>query len=932
MPTPISEQLPRLPGRDAAVSAIRDVLATARTAARGALITGAPGLGKSTLLHTAQTMAGDARVLQATGFPLEADVPFAGLHQLIGPLLPLDRSVPARQREVLESALFMGHSTAHGDLGVAAALLAVLGAAAEHDPVLILVDDAQWVDQPSLQALLFAFRRLADEAVALIAGARPLEADHPVRLAGLRPIELAPLDVAAAVEVAQAHAASRMTPSQLARVTQLAAGVPLALVQLAEMDYDLVALPGGTGPVTGLVERLFGRRVQQLSAPAAMVSLIVALDEPAELDAFVRAADALNAGAAAWEETERRGVLRLSEGHADFTHPLLREAVLQLAGAARRRRAHTALARAMSERGDSFRGAWHRAAGIVGADESAAAELERAAAGFRDRSGHRTAARALARAAQLSESVGERARRLLLAGDSACHAGDADWAAELAAEARADAPARAQRARAELLLGHADAWRGSMEMARRRYERVADEIDDVDPELAALALVDAAGVGIVAGDLAAADAHAFRAAEIDPQALTPAGRVKVVETLGFLHAVLGRTDAARPLLEEAAAWYERMPERFGAEYGAEALVWLGNYSRARSLLDDLAADARRMGAGLLLTQTLVLRAELGYRTGAWPAALADVHEAVELATDAGQSVHLAYALAGRAILHVVAGAEDAARRDAARAAEGARRHALRVVEESAAFALGALELAAGHPDQALVHLLPLDVAVASTGRGEPAVSLWPAELVEALIGADRHREAAQVLERLDGQAHQTGGDWARGIVDRYRGVLAADDRFDDHFARASAAHAASGMPFELARTRFLYGRRLRRAGRRVEARAQLRSASASFETLGAATWAQLAARELAGSGERLRRGPTADRDELTPQERQIASVIAGGASNRDAAARLFLSPKTIETHLTRIYRKLGVSSRSQLAVLVGTGELVVSAPSANDSD
>ena len=194
------------------------------------------------------------------------------------------------------------------------------------------------------------------------------------------------------------------------------------------------------------------------------------------------------------------------------------------------------------------------------------------------------------------------------------------------------------------------------------------------------------------------------------------------------------------------------------------------------------------------------------------------------------------------------------------------------------------------------------------------MSLWTPELIEALIAADRRADAESVLDGLDAQAERTNGSWARGVVARYRGLLSEVDDFDETFAQAVSAHEASQMPFELARTRLWYGQRLRRAGRRVDARAQIRGSLTTFETLRAIDWVARAERELAGTGAQRRRAPDADRDELTPQELQIARLIAGGATNREIAADLFLSPKTIETHLTRIYRKLGLRSRSQLAL------------------
>jgi DNA-binding CsgD family transcriptional regulator len=265
------------------------------------------------------------------------------------------------------------------------------------------------------------------------------------------------------------------------------------------------------------------------------------------------------------------------------------------------------------------------------------------------------------------------------------------------------------------------------------------------------------------------------------------------------------------------------------------------------------------------------------------------------------------------VLCAARGAAVEAREAALKARDGAHRHGLLVVAESASFALGAVELAAGNPEEALVELESAAEIAESSGRVQPAMCLWPADRIESLVAVGRRDDALAELNLLDNQAEQTKGRWARGVVARCRGLLADDDAFDPPFETAVAFHRESAMPFDLARSRLSYGQRLRRAGRRVDARQQIRRALRGFEELQSEVWRARAERELAGTGERLRRGDFHDRDALTPQELQVARLVAAGATNQEAAADLFLSAKTIETHLTRIYRKLGVRSRSQLA-------------------
>ena len=856
---------------------------------RGAtlLVTGPPGLGKSALLEAAIEGAADFDVLRTTGIEAESELPFASLHALLTPLLGRVRELPEHQRAAL--AL-----DAHG-FATFAAVVSLLGICSERRPLLLVIDDAQWVDTASMDALVFATRRLVDDRVSFVFAAREV----PTALRAARPPELRleVLDAAAARALAGRRA---LGEAALRRVVELAEGVPLALVELAALGDEVehrLALPGG------VVERLFGERVERLPDAAATAALVAALEETGEADAMVRAAAALGATDAAWEQAERASVVRLQPGRIEFEHPLLRAAVTSRASPSASRAAHAALADAL--RSAPHRAAWHRAAAAIGPDETIAAALERAA----DQAGHAAAARALERAARLSPDASERARRLIDAGECARRAGRIEWADTLASEALAHP---AFRTRAELLRAHVEAWHGSTLAAQRSYVRVAEHAGET--ELGAVALGYAAAMAVVAGDTHAALEAALKARRVPATQLSEATLVAVRESLGSVLALRGDSVRARPLLDGAVRWYEHQPRRSGAEFAAEALMWLGEQTRVRTLFDDVITEARRSGDLSVLNQALVLRADLGYRTGDWQRALADAAESVALARDVGQSVHLAYARAMLAILEAARGDEREARDDAGEARELGRRHGLRVVDEYASFALGALELARGRPEGSLEYLEPLAADVARTGRGEPAVVLWPADLIEALIATDRRDDAAEALAALDGQARRTGGAWAQGVVARYRGVLAGEADIDAAFEPAIACHERSQMPFELARTRLCYGERLRRAGRRIDARAQLRQALVCFDALGARGWAERARRELAGSGQRVPRGPQRDRERLTPQELQIARCVARGATNKEAAADLFLSPKTIETHLTRVYRKLGVRSRSELAV------------------
>src|SRR4051812_15223616 len=786
-----------LVGRTAELARLRALAEGAAAGRSGVLVvTGEPGIGKTALLRAAAEEAG-VRVLRAAGVESESELPFAGLHELLRPVLELTGRLAERQARALRAALAEG-----GEADRFAVSAAVLSLLAEAAPVLAVVDDAQWLDGASADALAFAARRLEAEGVALLVGLRAGAASPLARFDELR---LGPLPVADARALA-----TRSGAGDVERAVQAAAGNPLAVVEL---------MAGGEPG-----ERLFGPRLARLESGAATAVLVAALSDDASAEPVLAAAAALGVTLDDWEAAEEAGVVELEPGRVRFRHPLLRAAV-QAAPRARRA-AHRALAEALEARGEPDRAAWHRAAAAVAPDETVAAALEAAAGDYARRSGHLAAARALEAAARQSPDGEQRARRLVLAAETAQRAARGDWAGELAQEALGLARDGGLRARAELVEAHLETWRGSTSAAFHRYLGVA-ATDDA--ELAALALGCAAGVAVVAGDTAGALAAVERAAE-DLERLPEPTAIAVRESLGTVLALRGETAAARVELEAVAAWHEAHPEQPGAEYVAQALLWLGEHARARGLLERVIAQARRRGGVAVLSEALTIRAALGYRTGEGAAAAADADEAVRLAEDTGQPVQLAYSLALLAVLLAPRG-DEAARAHAARGSGLAQRHGLRVIGEYTAFALGALELAGGRPEGALAHLEPL---VAAVTTAEPAVLFWQPDLIEAAVEAGRPELAAAALGTLAAQAEHTGGAWARGAAARGRGLTGEEAAF----AAAVALH--EGLPFELARTRLCFGERLRRAGRRVDARAQLRAALDAFERLGAEPWAERA--------------------------------------------------------------------------------------------
>ena len=387
----------------------------------------------------------------------------------------------------------------------------------------------------------------------------------------------------------------------------------------------------------------------------------------------------------------------------------------------------------------------------------------------------------------------------------------------------------------------------------------------------------------------------------------------------------GRAPEAVPLLEEAR-WLVEAPSA-GAQPQQEAvrqLIWhfyvfLERYTEAGRLFDSSIDGARAAGAPSLLPVPLAFRAELRFRTGRWHDAYADAAESMRLAEETGPATQLSHSLATLARIEAGQGREEDCRAHCGRALELARRHGSDVILLYTGSALGLLELGLGEPARAIVELEPLARACAERGTKEPGGVPWGADLVEAYIRASRFDDAQEALASLEEAAHRTERVWALAASARCRGLLATEEAFDEWFTRALSWHDRTTTPFERARTELCYGERLRRARRLVEARRPLRDALRVFEELGARPWLERARVELRASGDAPRPSSGPDVEQLTAQELRVARIVAGGARNREAAAALFLSPKTIDFHLRNIYRKLDIRSRSELANVVAQG-------------
>jgi DNA-binding CsgD family transcriptional regulator len=909
-------------GREMEIARLDGLLETARAGRSGTLVvTAEPGIGKTALLDHIAGRADGFTVLRSHGLESEAELPFVALADLTRPLLPFLDELLDAQAAALRGALGLGPPAPGDRFTVCAGFLALLGAAADGQPLLALVDDVQSIDRSSLQALLFAARRLDAEGVVLVLARRP---PPPVLdLSGLDELVLGGLPDEAALDLLE-QSGETIANAVAANLIAATGGNPLAL-----LEAPALLTPGqlaGDEPVetplrtSESLERAFLHQVEQLPPETQRALVIAAASASANLEGIVAAVARAGLEPAALDEAERAGLTRVEGTRFAFVHPLIRSAVYHGAPAVSRRSAHEALAGGGGEGRP-----WHLAAASERPDAGLAAELEETAASASTRGGHAEAAAALETAARLAESPDERAKLLRDAADEARRAGETTRAVELLESALASTTSPELVARIQHLYGVIEMWSVSSLAAYERLSAQAAQIEASDPERAAWLLTDAGWACFMGGEVVAGRKAAERAVEL---AGGSGGIVEILSSalLGIALLLSGERAKAEPLLRQHEALAE------GADFlergyavawpAAQAFIWLEDHERARDVFDRAIEGARSRSAPSALPYMLTGLAELDFRMGRWARAYASASEAVELGRETEQPAALSFALAGLARIEAAQGREDDCRlhaREALDLGEGGIGAGSVVVY--AAAALGLLELGLGRVEEAIAHLERVRREVTAHGLLLPTVLQWAPDLIEALVRAGRRDDARALVAEFELAAESSRSTWALGAAARCRGLL-LDERFEAELARAGELAEELGAPFELARTELCLGERLRRGRQRKEARAALRTAIERFERLGATPWAERAKAELLASGETVQPGAVITTNELTPQELQVALAVAKGATNREAGAALFLSPKTIEAHLGRVYRKLDVHSRTQLAALLAREDVL----------
>jgi DNA-binding CsgD family transcriptional regulator len=901
-------------GRESEQRAVGSLLVAARVGRSGALVlTGEAGMGKSALLvHAAAAAEADGmRVLRTTGTESESAVPFGGLLQLLRPALEHLDVLPPPQAEALAAAFALGPASGGSRFAVGAATLTLLSRCAEDRPLALCVDDAHLLDLPSAQALVFATRRLTADPVVVLAAVRDghasplLDADLPVlRLDGLS---------RGATRELLATTGRHSGDDEVARLHELTGGNPLAVLELAGDVGALEPPPSGAPvPVPASVARAFARRADRL-APPVRTAVLVAAAGGGELDVVALACSLLDVDVVVLAEAEDAGLLSVTADRVAFRHPLVRSAVYAQAAPSERRAAHRALARALPESEDDRR-VWHLGEAALGPDEEVAAALAAVGAAAHRRGAHAVAAGAYARAADLSPEPGDRLARLVDAGGAAWRAGTLSRADDLLARAFALDPPPAVRARIAGLQGSIAARAGSVERARDLLMVAGTEVADTDPDTGVLLLADA----VLACFLLADTTTACRAAALIDLLLDGvaterarlagavargvAGVVAGSGRTGGIRRALLSVDVAGPLVQDVrlAPWLVLGP------------LFLRESGSGRGLIDAVVDGLRRRAAVAALPYLLFHVARDQATTDRWDAAESTYVEGVHLSREAGQIADLAACLAGLAWLEARQGREERCREHAGEAGElSAPRH-IALFSCWSLSALGELELGLGRPLAALQHFHRLQSLLDRLEVADVDLSPVP-EVVDALTRLGREDEARALAADYGARAAAKGQPWALARAARVHALTCPGAEVDALVARALEHHARTLDSFELARTQLAHGMRLRRMRRRVDARAPLRESLATFDRLGAVPWAEQAVREIQATGVTAHRRGAVPVEALTPQELQVARMLAQGRTTKEAAAALFLSPKTVEYHLRHVYLKLGIGSRDELA-------------------
>ena len=881
----------------------------------GALVLfGEPGMGKTTLLDYASDCASDLPISRVVGVEAEQDFSFAALHRLLLPFLDRRETLPQPQRDALASVLGLASPSPVNPFLIGLATLTLLADAASERGLLCVVDDSQWIDSESLQAVAFAARRLRADGIALLFGLRTSGEAHPA-LAGIPSLEIAGLPDGASLDLLSTVVPGPLDSRIAADVVRETGGCPLALVELAhELTADQwvgVNRVSEPIPISGRLEAHFRRRVETLT-PDSQLFLLVAAAESSGDPSVVRRA-ALQVGCDRNSELDAVAEhLLATEPRVQFRHPLIRSAVYTGASPRDRQRVHQALADSLDRNRDPDRWAQHLAAITTGYDDQLAAHLEAGAKRARDRGGFVAEASLMAQAAALTENTALRSQRLLVASGAALTAGAPARAATLLDQARQGSTDPYLLARAQQLDGHLHVATMRGAVAPSLFLGAARQFLSFDQDMARVVVCDALSAflnsqyltqDVTGAEIASVAFTSLRKDAQDSLRDLLLHGIAVLLTSGYPEAVPPLRRSGQ-MISDGSASVEEILHFHTYGYLAEDLC---DEQMFIAWSESLEALARTHGASYSLLVGLIARGTHQIRAGQFSAAEQCFAECLEVIRASGTHGLALYSVMDVELL-AWRGDESGARSAAKTLIEIGESIGVARLIFQAHHALAVLELGAGNYSEALTAAqFCLDrQAIGWTTLALPLV-------VEAGLRSGDRITAERALSELDLRATTTATPWALGLLRRAQALMMADDSAAEELFEASIAHLEQTLIVtDLALAHLSYGEWLRRQRRRVDARVQLRMAYEAFENMGAVGFAERALAELLATGERVSRRSLTTTNDLTPQELKIAQLASGGATNPEIAAHLFLSTSTVDYHLRKVFRKLGITSRRQL--------------------
>ena len=871
---------------------------------------GEPGIGKTALLEFLEIRAADCRVISVSGVQSEMELPFAALHQLCAPLLGRLGAVPAPQAAALRTTFGLDSGPVPDRFFVGLAVLSLLAEAAAEQSLLCVVDDEQWLDRASAQVIAFVARRLGAESIGLVYGTRTLSDE----LTGLPQLKVEGLGKADARALLDSALTAKVDQQVRDQIVAEAHGNPLALVELPR-ELTAAQLAGGFGLPGAVVlpssaEGMFRRRIEALPAESRRLLILAAAEPTGDPVLLWRAADRLGIRAAAARPAVDAGLADFG-ARVRFRHPLARSAAYRSAPTGERLAAHAALAEATDPGVDPDRRAWHQAEATLGPDEDVAGELERSASRAQARGGLAAAAAFLERATALTPDSLRRTQRALAGARAKIRAGEFDAALDLLAIAEAGPLGEAGQAHAELVhaqLAYASGTRGSD--AQRLLLAAAKRLELVDPRLARLTYLDAIGSALFAGRLAAPGAdlaavsRAAAGAPQPPGSPDSADHLLYALTADFAQQYARGLPALRKSLLSSGSGLPIDEEMHWVGLAATAASGVWDEKDWEALTDRYVDLCLGLGAVTELPLALTSRAFLFLFAGKLTAAESVIEEVEVVLTAIGGDL-APYSRLGLAAFR---GREAEVSVLAQAAVDGAARRGEGWAITGAAWATALVNNGRCHYRKAL------DAAQRATEYADDlGLRTWAlVELVEAAARSDAGEIASTAYRQLAQMTDDSGTDWALGVKARSHALLAAGDEADSLYQESVSRLSRVRVRSELARAHLVYGEWLRRERRRGEARTELRTAHGMLEGMGMGAFAERARRELWATGETARKRSVESHDELTAQELQIARLAREGLTNPEIGSRLFISARTVEYHLGKVFAKLGITSRAQL--------------------